>query len=191
MKKMGKTPEKMSGAGHGCSDGAANGRSHFDVYADGSYKSRSMGAGWVVYKDNQKILDRSVPLIATHKGTSTLAEISAAHLALASIPRSASVTLYTDCQTIVDLMNNRHNGPVSIGQDKHKGNTDRAIKALFAAAACHQAVNVVMERDVAGSRLREAHHLAQSGAERAEKIRDRQNRHFQKSAPPNPPGMTG
>jgi len=148
-------------------------RNHFNVYSDGSYRRGNMGAGWVIYQDENKVASWACPVAKPAVGSSTLAELNAARLALASIPLSAHVTLHMDCAYVIEKLEQRHENPDVGGQDKYRAAAEKALRGLFAEAARHQSLTVVKANDRVDKRMREAHDLASEGADLAQQFKNR------------------
>jgi ribonuclease HI len=147
-------------------------REKYDVWADGSAfnHGRYMGAGWVIFHGTQKIKSKYKAITTPIRGTSLLAEINAAELALADIPADAVVTLHTDCEEVIKFLKDPHVSVTRKGKAKHRESTIEAFRRLFNAAAKLKEVSVLKTNDKIDLTHKLAHGLAQTGAVEAKKM---------------------
>lgn len=146
-------------------------RKHYDVWADGSAfnNGRYMGAGWVIYLGNQKLASKYNAITTPIRGTSLLAEINAAELALLDIPDNAVVTLHTDCEEVIKFLKDPKIPLKRKGKVKHRESTNEAFTRLFNAAAKLGHLEVLKTNDKIDVTHAQAHGLAQTGATEAKK----------------------
>jgi ribonuclease HI len=138
-------------------------RAFHELFVDGSAfrDGRDMGAGWVIRRNDGTISEHAQAVMEPHKGSSVLAEITAAQLALLSIPEGSVVTLHSDCMKVVNILQTGERG-----RERTRAISD-AITGLFAAAARH-VLTTVYSSDAKNSLMRSAHHLAREGAMEAQ-----------------------
>lgn len=140
----------------------------FEIWIDGSAmeNGRFMGAGWVVC-DHQThhYTEYSSALARQHKGSSTIAEIEAAKLALLTIPAGAVVKLHTDCLAVMDILQ-APTWPQKLARNASKARQilGDTLTGLFQSKADKKLTVIPVKTSDDDPHLKEAHYLAQEGA---------------------------
>jgi ribonuclease HI len=149
-------------------------RRFFDIWTDGCALSngKHMGAGYIIYEHDKIHAAGSEAIITKGVGSSTLAEISAATIALTKIPANAFVTLHSDSLDVLRELQKR-TGLQAIGKQlsPKKKKKAEALNTLFTAAARHQNIDTKKTNDKHDANLKQAHCLAREGADKAKKLK--------------------
>lgn len=147
----------------------------FEIWIDGSAMDggRFMGAGWVVCdRQTNNYTEYSSALGPHHKGSSTIAEIEAAKLALLTIPAGAVVKLHTDCLAVMDILQ-AQSWPKKLARNASKARKKLGdtLTGLFKSKAEKKLTVIPVKTTDDDPHLKEAHYLAQEGAMKAKSCR--------------------
>lgn len=138
----------------------------YDIWTDGSAdgEGSDMGAGWIVLDERNERKEYASPIMAPRHGSSDIAEIVAATMALCCIPGNSEVILHTDSRHLMHYFNEQSqpagNGNHSDIRKKLYG----ALGEFFTAASRHTRITILKTSETSDSLLRQAHHRAQEAA---------------------------
>ena len=145
----------------------------YSIWSDGSANpvGRFMGAGWVVETEQgvKRAFQRS--LAEYNLGSSDIAEILSATLALQSVPLKSDITLFTDSQNLIRLFN--HVSGIDIARNtssQRRIKHQEALNKLFSLAFRHQSVKMQYASAEADDNLQQAHDNARAASDEAEKL---------------------